>query len=70
MNVKKSKKSEAKQGARNPNARLTPDQVKKIRRAVARYGSERGYKAALAREYGISQGTLADIVSGRRWGHI
>jgi hypothetical protein len=63
-------KTNSRQGAFNPNAKLGERQIKAIRRKVAKYGAKRGFKAQLAREYGTSQGNITDIITGRRWGHI
>lgn len=68
--MKNKNRSNSKQGANNPNSRLKAETVKMLKRLVAKYGHKRGYKAALAVKYKVSQGTLADLVSGRRWGHI
>ena len=62
-------RSKAKLGALNPNAKLTAASVRTIRRLVAKNGHTRGYKAALAKRYGLSRGALCDIISGRRWAH-
>lgn len=51
-------------GARNPNARLTPDQVAAIRSAsTGAYGEQ----SRLAHEYGVNPTTIRNIVQGRRW---
>lgn len=65
-----SKRSASKRGDLNPNAKLTAALILGLRMLVAKNGDQRGFKAELARKNGISQGTLADIVSGRRWGWI
>lgn len=58
-------------GARNPNARLTAEQVAEIR---SRYqGSQRNRKGtgptqqALADEYGVTQKMISFIVHGQHW---
>jgi len=70
MKKKINRRSAAKLGTLNPNATLTAAKVRTIRRLVAKHGHKRCYKAELAKSYGIGQGCLADVVSGRRWGHV
>jgi len=70
MKAKKKVIINSKQGAFNPNAKFGASTIRMIRRLVAKNGHKRGFKAELARKLETSQGTLADIVSGRRWGHI
>lgn len=57
----------AKRGEKNPHATLTDTQVLDLRRE-ARAAKKDGYGwlSALARKWGISPGTLADYISGRR----
>ena len=62
-----SARSLSKAGSKNPNAKLTASKVAAIRHRVAQHPGERGYKAELAKAYGISAGTLSDIITGRRW---
>jgi hypothetical protein len=50
-------------GTRNPLAKLTPDQVVRIR-------ADQRSQSAIAVEYGIHQSTVSDIKKGRRWGHL
>lgn len=50
-------------GAANPHARLTPDAVKTIRSEAG----ARGTQVELARRFGVSQATVSQIVSRRRW---
>jgi len=63
-------KTNSRQGAFNPNAKMGERTVKAIKRKAGKYGHKRGYKAQLAREYGTSQGNITDIITGRRWGHV
>ena len=51
-------------GGRNPNAKLTPEQVEEIRR---RYTGRYGEQSELGREYGVYASTIRDIVVGRKW---
>jgi hypothetical protein len=53
-------------GEKHPKARLTADLVVEIR---ARYATGPNV-SALAREYGISRGTIHDLVAGRTWTHV
>jgi hypothetical protein len=53
----------ANSGERNGQAKLTWPQVDAIRRRVA--AGER--RAALAVEYGVHQGSIDNIVNGRKW---
>jgi len=48
-------------------AKLTDDQVREIR---ARYTGGWGEQTKLAREYGVSQGLVAQIVRGAIWTHL
>ncbi len=54
-------------GERNANARLTEEQALAIRHQCSIDGS---VQAEIAREYGVSTGTVWSIVHRRRWGHI
>lgn len=51
------------QGTRHGSNKLTEDQVREIRVAS---GSQR----AIAKTFGVSQQTVNDIKSGRRWSHL
>ena len=51
------------QGERHPNAKLTDEKAREIKRRAE--AGEIG--AALAREFGIDPGTVSRIVSGKRW---
>lgn len=53
-------------GEKNGHAKLTEEQALDI--IVRRRGGERA--AVLAIELGVSQGTINDVYSGRRWGHL
>jgi len=52
-------------GSNNHNARLTEDQVRLIRSRIGRVGQRQ-----LAREFGVSKGTIWWIASGRQWKHV
>ena len=54
-------------GERHGMAKLTDDQVREIR---ARYAGEWGGQTALAKEYGVSQGLISQIVRGDVWRHL
>lgn len=51
-------------GEANPRAKLTADAVAQIRTA---YNAQRGQLAALARQYGVSDGTIRKVVDGTTW---
>lgn len=53
-------------GEDKPQARLTNIQVMEIRIALRRNESQR----ALARQYGVTPGTIAHIFHGRSWRHV
>lgn len=53
-------------GERHGHAKLTGDQVRKIRR---RYAEGARY-TDLAREYGVSDGTLSSILRRKTWRHV
>lgn len=48
--------------------RLSPQQVRKIR--VKALENERGYKKALAKEFGVSISTIQDVLKGRGYAHV
>jgi hypothetical protein len=56
-------------GAQNGHARLTEKQVASI---LARYtpGCPASGRHLMAREFGVSQSAIRDIVAGRRWAHL
>lgn len=54
-------------GEAHPAAKLTADQVRRIRETFAAGGIS---KSELARQYLISRGTLRAILDGTRWTHI
>lgn len=51
------------QGTHNGRAVMTPDDVHKIRQSGESY-------AKLAKEFGVSKGTIAAIVTRRNWSHV
>jgi Holliday junction resolvase RusA-like endonuclease len=53
-------------GSNHPRARLNEDAVRDIRQQV-RAGVTH---TALAATYGVSGGTIGDVVAGRTWGHV
>lgn len=55
-------------GSDSPRAKLTEDQVRDIKRALA--SASPPTKAALARAYGVSEGPIYSIATGRSWRHI
>ncbi len=52
-------------GAKNGRAKLTEDDVRAIRLAHDGHNAE-----ALAAEYGVSDGTIYSLLSGKTWRHI
>jgi len=54
------------QGERNPNARLTETDVRRIR---SRAASGTPHKD-IAREFGVAQSTVSKIVRRGLWGHV
>lgn len=53
-------------GDRNPNARLTAEQVHGIRSALAAGETQ----ASVARRHGVSCQAVNHIATGRRWSHV
>lgn len=53
-------------GSANTKAKLTEDQVRHIR-AIYQKGSREFGTNALARRYGVCQGTIWQIVAGHYW---
>lgn len=47
-------------------ARLTPEQVVEIRALAERRVPQR----AIGRMFGVAQGTVSDIITGRQWSHV
>jgi hypothetical protein len=58
--------SAARLGTGNPGAKLTEAQVREMRERVAAGAKQRH----IAREYGISEGSLSSIVNRKTWTHI
>lgn len=54
-------------GERNGQAKLTEDHARAI---LARAPFHRGDPARLAREFGVSDSTIRDLIRGRTWGHL
>ena len=54
-------------GMRNPCSKLTDDDVAEIRRRYAQGGVT---KAAMAREYRVSQTAIYYVIRGRHWRHV
>jgi len=61
------KRSASKTGVNNPAAKLTADQVAAIRRYAKRGPHPWGWRSKMAREHGVSPGTITDILAGRIW---
>ena len=55
------------EGERHPRARLTTVTVRDIR---SRYASGEVTQKQLASEYGVSAGTISQIVTRRIWDHV
>ena len=53
-------------GSKNPSSKLTPDQVREIRRIYVK-GSYKFGVVALAKRFKVSQETIRDIVKGRSY---
>jgi hypothetical protein len=53
-------------GSDRPAAKLTDDQIVKIRQAYA-HGAK---QTEIADDYGITQGLVSLIVNGKRWTHV
>ncbi len=54
-------------GERNPNVRLTTEQVREIRH---RYRNGGITQAALAIEFGVVEGNVWNVLHGRSWGNV
>lgn len=54
-------------GQRHPGAKLTEDDVRRIRERVRGDGCT---QTAVAEEFGVCRSTVSQIVSGRRWQHL
>jgi len=59
----------AQRGEASPAAKLTTSQVAEARRRWVP-GSRTASTHALAREFGVSQSHMSDVLAGRRWGHV
>jgi hypothetical protein len=53
-------------GERNTRARLTDDDVREIRAALARNETQ----PAIAKRYGVNQATISSIKLGKTWKHV
>lgn len=62
--MSKKKKTMHPRGTDHHNAKLCEREVKEIRREYHKGQASIGW---LAKEYGVSRGTIADIVRGRTW---
>lgn len=58
----------ARRGEEVTGAKLTPDDVRRVRAAVA--SGKRGTLAKLSRELGVKHSTLQDIIKGKTWRHV
>lgn len=56
-------------GSRAPNAKLTEEQVREIKKRYKPYCRIDG-GAALEKEYGVSNQVIIDIINGKRWKHV
>jgi hypothetical protein len=54
-------------GEAHPGSKLTANAVENIRH---RFQGRRGEKAALAREYGVSDVLIGKVIAGVAWGHL
>lgn len=54
----------SKPGARNPNARLSPEDIQEMRCSAT---GKHGERMAMARRYGISSGHVSKILKGDVW---
>jgi hypothetical protein len=54
-------------GERNYNAVLTEAQVREI---ITKYTGKRGEIARFAREYGVGDGAIGALLSGKSWKHL
>lgn len=54
-------------GEKNPQAKLTEQQVIEIR---TRHAGIRGQHTQLATEYGVTDRTISDIINRRSWAHL
>jgi hypothetical protein len=61
------KRSGILRGEASPNAKLTAAAAREIRR---RYNAGGITQLAIAREYGVAQTTIGDVIGRRRWAHI
>ena len=57
---------ETTQGSKNPNAKLTEDDVRAIK-TMLKDGIKRQY---IARQFGVIYHTIYEIDTGRRWKHV
>jgi len=60
------RKDRSTRGDRNGNAKLTEEDIRDIRRRAGKGKSQR----ALAREYGVSEGTIWGIIHRKTWKHV
>jgi hypothetical protein len=56
-------------GEHRPGAKLTPDDVREIRRIYVKQSRVYGMRA-LAKKYGVNDGTIKLIFTGRNWSHV
>ena len=59
--------SRALSAASHPSEKLTPETVREIR---ARYDDGETNRSALAREYDVTQPTIARVLRGDTWSHV
>ena len=58
---------QVRRGNQHPNAKLTPDRVREIRR---RYWHEGESQASISRSMDVSTSTVQSVISGKSWGHV
>lgn len=58
------------QGGNHRGAKLTEDEAREIKAALARPYDHRPTKRALAEAYGVSIGAIDNIRRGRTWNHV
>ena len=64
------KQTLAKQGEKNPRAKLNQHKVKAIRKVAAKSNLVRGWKSKLAAKYEVSPSVISDIIAGKTWKNV
>lgn len=52
---------------RGNTTKLTPEQVREIRRRYVRYSHRKSNRRALEIEYGLAKGSLKNVINGKYW---